>query len=47
MVAWEDSSYNIEGNCAHVKLHVEHVAAASIDVQVFCYYAGVLDDQPN
>ncbi len=48
MVAVVDSSTNIEGKCLQVNLDRDILSTDnSVVVHTFCYYAGILDDEPN
>lgn len=48
MVAFEDSSVNIEGWCARVTLDAQSLSSAgSVTVNTFCLYSSELDDSPS
>lgn len=48
MVAFVDGVQNIEGKCLEVNIDRETLSTANaITVNTFCYYAGILDNEPN
>lgn len=47
MVAYEDTETDLDNKCLEVEVNVQHVAASSINVNLFCYYSGTVDDMPN